>query len=105
MLELGRLNLAGPSVQEALRDADQSLSLPAFSPFIFSAGAGFGTAYDCIWFPPSKPLFDKHFAGKKLDLDREKDTPPEKQAPALFEEIGWHGWQGKLEDEAAPQGK
>jgi hypothetical protein len=96
MLDLARLSFAGPRLL-----ADRGGAM--FEPFVFSVGNGWSSGYDGIWLPPSKPLFDKHFAGKTLEWivgDNQR-----KETPARFEDIGWRGWQGKLEETTpAPAG-
>jgi hypothetical protein len=43
-----------------------------------------------IHFRPSRALFDRFFAGKKLDFSAWGKSPPEKLVLADFKRIGYH---------------
>lgn len=87
MLELTQLQFGGPNVARHVYSFQSNETLPVFVPL--------GGANEWAWqrggpivFAPSRQLFDKHFAGKKLDYDRGR-TPPEKRPVADFDKIGW----------------
>jgi len=85
MLELVRMDFGGPNVAA---NVFRNRTLPTFLPMGSRAMWWLGSHN--IWFPPSKPLFDRYFEGKKLDYAQWQASPPEKHKPALFAEIGWH---------------
>ena len=84
MLELAQLQFEGSNVVQNVQGYWSNETLPVFFP----AGS------PCMWytwgprirFAPSRPLFDKHFAGKNVDYT---ENPPEKPVPAEFDKIGW----------------
>jgi hypothetical protein len=89
MLDLVRWQLGGNDVVEHVRGYHANLTLPVFFPagskhMWWSGGTD-------VWFAPSRQLFDRHFAGKKLDLSAWQASPPSKHVPANFEKIGWKG--------------
>jgi hypothetical protein len=87
-LELTQLQFGGPNVAANVREFQGNETLPVFVPI----GGANGWAWihmGPIVFAPSRQLFDKHFAGKKLDYAVWSVTPPEKQTPAEFDKIGW----------------
>ena len=51
-----------------------------------------------VWFAPSKPIFDKWFAGKKLDFAEWQASPESKHVLATFEKIGYHPRKRKAGD-------
>lgn len=102
MLEILRGDTRGPNVVQNVAGYDRNLTLPVFTPF--GSPLMWFTGGDNIWFAPSKPLFDRHFAGKKLDYSAWADTPLEKQPAADFEKIGWHGWKRKSAEDKKPGG-
>ena len=80
MLELEQRQLRGPNILQNLRGMFENLTLPLF----YSGDTGWGFP-PVMWFRPSRPLFDKFFAGKTLDFGERNGG----QRPAKFEEIGW----------------
>jgi hypothetical protein len=86
VLDLLGGNVGSKNVVEAVRQFANNTTVPVFVPA--------GSAYDYwrggdeICFAPSRALFDRHFAGKKLDYSRWAPSPPEKLVPADFEKIG-----------------
>lgn len=85
MLELARLDIGGPNVAANVRRNETE---PNFLPLGSRAMWWMGGSR--LWFPPSKPLFDRYFAGKKLDYSQWQASPPDKLVPARYENIGWH---------------
>lgn len=75
MLELLRLQVAGPNVMENTKGHASNPTLPVFHP----------TGTPEIYFKPSRALFDRHFQGKTLDGSG--DYPASR--PANFDEIGF----------------
>ncbi|MCG3181510.1 MAG: hypothetical protein BIFFINMI_03906 [Phycisphaerae bacterium] len=53
---------------------------------------------DEIVFAPSRQLFDRYFAGKKLDYSRWAPNPPDKHVEAKFEKIGWDPDRNRKKD-------
>ncbi len=89
MLDLVRWQLGGDDVVKHVRGYHANLTLPVFFPagskhMWWSGGTD-------VWFKPSRPLFDRYFAGKKLDYSQWQASPPSKHVPATFEKIGWKG--------------
>jgi hypothetical protein len=85
MLELVRMDFGGPNVAG---NVFRNPTLPTFLPLGSRAMWWLGSQN--LWFPPSKPLFDRYFEGKKLDYSPWQASPPDKHKPALFTDIGWH---------------
>ena len=89
MLDLMRGEFGSANVVRHVQGYWANNTLPVFMPrgsrHIWWLGA------ETIWFAPSRPLFDKHFAGKKLDYSEWQPHPPEKHVPADFDNIGWKG--------------
>jgi hypothetical protein len=105
MLELVRWRLGGPNIVRNVHGYWANNTLPVFFPWgsmhMWWSG---GTA---IWFAPSKPLFDRHFTGKKLDYSQWQASPPDKHVPAEFDKIGWKGLvrKEKAPPKEAPAGE
>jgi hypothetical protein len=97
MLELLRLDFGGPNVAA---NVCRNATLPAFLPLGSRAMWWIGS--DNLWFPPSRPLFDRYFQGKKLDYAQWQPSPPEKHVEALYEKIGWNP---PKKDPGAPERK
>ena len=87
MVELARLDFGGGNVAG---NVQRDSTMPEVQPL----GGGGGA----VWFPPSKTLFEKYLAGKKLDFAIWQPSPPEKHVEARFEAIGW---QARKQDPAA----
>lgn len=85
MLELARLDFGGPNI---VANVYKDNTLPAFLPIGSRAMWWMGSQN--LWFRPSRQLFDRYFAGKKLDYSPWQDSAPEQQKNAKFEDIGWH---------------
>jgi hypothetical protein len=98
MLELARMDLGGPNVAN---NVFRNPTLPTFLPH--GSRAMWWVGSQNLWFAPSQQLFDKYFAGKKLDLSQWQASPPDKHVPATFEEVGWH--PPKADATAAAQGQ
>ena len=54
-----------------------------------------------VGFAPSRQLFDKHLADKKLDTGAHLG-PDNMTVPARFEDVGWKGWIEKRDEKPAP---
>lgn len=103
MLEVARGDFWGPNIARNVRGYDSNFTLPLFTPLGSPHMWWLGSQN--IWFPPSRQLFDKHFAGKKLDFSPWAASPPEKQVPARWQDVGWQGWKDRpAETGAAPGG-
>jgi hypothetical protein len=87
MLDLVRLELGSADIVGHTQGFAGNHTLPVYLPW--------GSPYQrwrrssSIYFRPSKPLFDRHFKGKKLDYSRWRAAPPEKHVPARFDKIGY----------------
>lgn len=77
MLELLRGELNGPNLNENVKDHVNNFTVPIIRP----------TGADEIWFRPSRPLFERHFAGKRIKMQRGRDV---REVPARWEEIGYN---------------
>lgn len=77
MLELLRGELNGPNLAENVKDHVNNFTVPIIRP----------TGADEIWFRPAKPLFDKYFAGKKIKVQRGRESV---EVPATWEEVGYN---------------
>lgn len=75
MLELLRGELNGPNLEENVKDHVNNFTVPIVRP----------TGAEEIWFRPSKPLFDRHFKGKQIKVQRGRTTV---EVPARWDEIG-----------------
>ena len=80
MLELERRQLDGPNTRQHLGGMFGNLTLPLF----YIAGGPWWSP-PVMWFRPSRPLFDRLFAGKTLEFGERAGGA----RPAKFEEIGW----------------
>lgn len=103
MLEVARGDFWGPNIARNVQGYSRNFTLPLFtplgSPHMWHLGG------QNIWFPPSRQLFDKHFAGRKLDLSPWAASPPNKQVMARWQDVGWQGWKDRpAEAGAAPGG-
>ena len=84
MLDLIRWDLGSADIANTVYLFANNPSVPVFLPF--------GSRHqrwrqsDEIYIPPSKPIFDKYFAGKELDYSR---WQPGKKVKATFQRIGW----------------
>lgn len=87
MLDLVRWEPGSEDIASHVRDHANNLTLPVFTPLGSRHMWWIGSRN--ISFPPSRQLFEKHFAGKMLDLSEWQPSPPEKHVPARFEEVGW----------------
>lgn len=87
MLDLVRWELGSQDVVTHVRDYVNNHTLPVFTPF--GSRHMWWTGGRNIHFPPSRKLFDEHFAGKKLDPSQWQASPPDQHVPARFEDIGW----------------
>ncbi|MEX0717444.1 MAG: hypothetical protein WD066_12695 [Planctomycetaceae bacterium] len=76
MLELLQGELGGGNLVENIKEHRTNATVPVFHP----------TGTSEISFQPSRALFDKHFAGKKISIRRGRDLVEE---PARWEEIGY----------------
>ena len=81
MLELEQGLLGGPNMRQHLGGMFGNLTLPLF----YITEGGYWWRPPVFWFRPSRPLFDKLFAGKTLDFGAGNGG----KRPAKFEEIGW----------------
>jgi hypothetical protein len=95
MLDLVRWKLGSKDVVRHVRGYAGNHTLPVYFPtgsrhMWWSGGSS-------VWFAPSRPLFDKHFAGKKLDYSQWQKSPPSKHVTATFKKIGWHARKRKIE--------
>lgn len=102
-LELVQWRFGGPNVVRHVNGYWNNATLPVFYPW----GSrhmwwGGGMAIYC---PPSRQLFDKHFAGRKLDYSQWQASPPDKQVTADFERIGWKGLGKKDGDKGKEEKK
>lgn len=86
MLDLLRGRFGSQNVAEAVRHFQDNNTVPLF--LIWGSANAPWRQSDEICFKPSKELFDKHFAGKMIDLDRWQSTGKNIR-PAKFDEIGW----------------
>ena len=77
MLELLKMNFGGPNITEQTKAHADNPTLPVFQ---------FRSTPE-IYLPPSRQMFDQHFAGKTLTHSREQNIT----GPAKFEEIGFKG--------------
>ena len=86
-LELLQGRIEGPNITQTVEQFAGNSTVPVFVTF----GSSYRKWYpsEIICFAPSRPLFDRHFAGKKLDYSRWAPTPPAKQVTATFEKIGY----------------
>ena len=94
MLELTQLQFGGRNQVDNVREYGGNETVPVFFPagsphmWFFAGGST-----ERVYFAPSRQLFDKHFAGKKLDYPHGPT-----QVPAEFEKIGW-----KPREKTAPE--
>lgn len=79
MLELVQMDFGGENTAEHLKSYGSNTTLPVF---MARNHGGCG-----IFVRPSKPLFDKYFAGKNITFQPWTKDPP---FPATFEKIGYH---------------
>lgn len=86
MIDLLQLKLGSANVVAHTSGFPSNLTVPLFLPWGSRHAAWRGSSG--IFFRPSRPLFDRHFKGKKLDYSRWRATPPDKRVPARFESIG-----------------
>lgn len=91
MLDLVRMDVGSEDICNNVKNFVSNTTLPVFMPH--GSKHMWWTGGSEIPFKPSKPLFDKHFAGKKLDYSEWQAQPPEKHVDAVFEKIGWKGGQ------------
>ncbi|MCX7805869.1 MAG: hypothetical protein N3A38_11860 [Planctomycetota bacterium] len=86
MLDLVRWELGSQDIVNHVSGYGSNPTIPVFAPL----GSRYMWWYGghTIWFKPSRQLFDRHFAGKKLDYSHWQAQPPEKHVPAEFEKIG-----------------
>jgi len=93
MLDLMRGDFGSANVVRHVQGYWANNTLPVFLPrgsrHMWWLGA------ETIWFAPSRPLFDKHFTGRKLDYAEWQPHPPEKHVLAEFDNIGWKGLKRK----------
>ena len=100
-LELVRWQLGGPNVVRHVNGYWSNTTLPVFFPW--GSSHMWWSGGTTIWFAPSRPLFDKHFVGKKLDYSHWQASPPDKHVLAEFDKIGWRGLSRKEKDKG-PEG-
>jgi len=101
MLELLAGDIQGPNVTHTVEEFPSNSTVPVFVTFGSSNRKWYPG--DEICFPPSQQLFDRHFAGKKLDFSRWAPTPEDKQPLADFAKVGWHPKKPKANgNEKAP---
>ena len=87
MLDLVRWQLGSDDVASHVREYATNLTLPVFTPL--GSRHMWWTGGTNVSFPPSRPLFDKYFKGKKLDFSQWQPSPPEKHVAATWKLIGW----------------
>jgi hypothetical protein len=97
MLDLLRWELGSADIVSHVRGFAGNRSLPVFVPLGSRHMWWFGG--DKVWFRPSRAVFDRWFAGKKLDYSEWRASPPEKHVPASFKRIGYHPPKRKTGDE------
>jgi len=87
VLDLLRGQVGSSDIVAAVRQFAGNRTVPVFVP----AGSAhdYWRGGDEICFAPSRQLFDKHFAGKKLDYSRWATSSPDKIKPARFQDIGY----------------
>jgi hypothetical protein len=88
MLDLVRYELGSADIADHVKGYGANLTLPVFTPL--GSEHMWWTGGQNIHFRPSKPLFDRFFAGKKLDFSAWQESPPEKRVLADFRKIGYH---------------
>jgi hypothetical protein len=88
MLDLVRWELGSADIVKHVRGYAGNHTLPVYFP----AGSKhmWWSGGNSVWFRPSKPIFDKWFAGKKLDYSQWRASPPSKHVLATFKRIGYH---------------
>lgn len=91
MVDLLRWDVGSKNVCEHVKNFTNNLTLPIFLPR-GSPNAWYGVGSEVL-FAPSRPMFDKHFAGKKLTFVY--DRSPNRTRDASWDEIGWKGGGGK----------
>jgi len=87
MLDLVRWELGSADIVDHVRDYANNATLPYLTPH--GSRHMWWTGSRNIHFPPSRKLFDRLFAGRKLDPSPWQASPPEKHIPARFEDVGW----------------
>lgn len=89
MLDLVRWDLGSPDVAEHLKNYGSNLTMPVFT--LFGSKHMWHIGYDgnAIYFPPTRQLFDRFFAGKKLDFAQWQASAPDKHVLAEFEQVGY----------------
>ena len=81
MLELLAFRFGGANVVDHVSGHADNLTVPVYHP----------SGTPTIYFPPSRAMFDKHFAGKTLKFTRREGGT----RPAKWEEIGYKGAAAK----------